>query len=94
MPKHLQLKKCCGIIGASAALGLIVYESYKCAKILRKPLNTNFMSRRCEFIYIKHDYFREPVRDFLNELFQEETLIYSVLYNLKKKFTFTKVGQP
>lgn len=51
------------------------------------------MTRRCEYIYVPHDYFREPVKDFLNELFQEETMIYSVLYNLKKRFTFTKVGR-
>lgn len=75
-----------------AVLGCVIYDVNRCIKRLRKPLSTNFMNRRCEFIYIKHDYFREPVKDFLNKLFQEETRIYSVLYNLKKKLTFTKVN--
>lgn len=82
-----------GILGASAVIGISVFESYKCIKRLRRPLNIKFMNRRCEYIYIPHDYFREPVKDFLNELFQEETMIYSILYNLKRKLTFTNVGQ-
>lgn len=73
------------------AFGCVVYDGYRCVQRLRKPLNTNFLNRRSEYIFINHDYFREPVKDFLNELFQEETLIYSILYNLKKKLTFTKV---
>lgn len=81
------------VSGASAlALGFVVYDSYRCVQRLRKPLNTKFLSQRCEYIYIPHDYFREPVKDFLNELFGEETFIYSVLYNLKRKLTFTKVS--
>lgn len=90
MPKHV--KRWCGLLGASTVLGLAIYDGYHCVKRLRKPLNTKFMTRRCEYIYLPHDYFREPVKDFLNKLFQEETMIYSALYNLKKRLTFTKVG--
>lgn len=81
------------VLGASAVFGLVAYDSYRCVQRLRKPLNTNFLNRRCEFIYIPHNYLREPVKDFLNEFFEEETMIYSVLYNLKKKLTFTKVNE-
>ena len=89
MSKRMKL----AVAGVSAAtLGFVIYDSYRCVQRLRKPLNTNFLTRRCEYIYIPHDYFREPVKDFLNELFQEETFIYSLLYNLKKKLTFTKVS--
>lgn len=80
------------VLGASAVLGLAVYDGIKCVQLLRKPLNTNFLNRRCEYIYIPHNYLREPVKDFLNEFFEEETMIYSALYNMKKKLTFTKVN--
>lgn len=86
-----RVKIAVGCLG-TVVLGLAVHDGYKCAQRLRKPLSTNFLNKRCEFIYIPHDYFREPVKDFLNKLFQEETLIYSVLYNLKKRLTFTKVS--
>lgn len=89
----IYVRRLCGILGASTVLGLAIYDSYRCLGRLRKPLNTKFMTRRCEYIYVPHDFFREPVKDFLNELFQEETMIYSVLYNLKKRLTFTKVGR-
>jgi hypothetical protein len=94
MAMKINVKKCCVLLGVSAAVGFTAYDSYKCVKILRKPLNTGFLNKsgRCEIIYIKHDYFREPVKDFLNEFFEEETLIYSLIYNIKRKLTFTKVG--
>ncbi|CRL02310.1 CLUMA_CG015381, isoform A [Clunio marinus] len=90
MPKHIK-RWCGGILGASTLIGLAFYDSYRCVQRLRRPLNTNFLTKRCEYIYIKHNYLREPVKDILNELFQEETMIYSVLYNIKKKLTFTKI---
>lgn len=86
-----RVKLVAGCIG-TVVLGLAVYDGSLCVQRLRKPLSTNFLNKRCEFIYISHDYFREPVKDLLNKLFQEETLIYSILYNIKKRLTFTKVG--
>lgn len=86
-----RVKLVVGCLG-TVVLGFAAYDGYRLVQRLRKPLSTNFLNKRCEFIYIPHDYFREPVKDLLNELFQEETLIYSVLYNLKKKLTFTKVS--
>lgn len=80
--------------GISVAIGtssLVVWTSYDINRRLRKPLSTNFLSSRAEFIYIPHNFLQEPVRDFLNEFFEEETKIYSFLYNVKKKLTFTKV---
>lgn len=80
------------LTSASAiTLSYAIYDSYRCVQRLRKPLSTKFLSRRCEFIYIPRDFFREPVKDFLNEFFREETRIYSFLYNLKRTLTFTKV---
>lgn len=75
-------------IGSTASL---VWTSHDISARLRKPLSTNFLSSKSEFIFIQHNYFQEPVRDFLNEFFEEETKIYSFLYNVKKKLTFTKV---
>jgi hypothetical protein len=75
-------------IGSSAS---IAWTCHDINRRLRKPLSTNFLSSRAEFIYIPHNFFNEPVRDFLNEFFEEETKIYSFLYNVKKMLTFTKV---
>lgn len=81
-------------LGATAVLGIAaVYDGIKLVEKLRQPLNTRLLEKHCEYIYIKHNYFREPVKDFLNEFFQEETLIYSIIYNLKRKLIFTKVSQ-
>lgn len=96
LTKVLTMSKRAKLIFVSATTvlgGLAFYDSYKCYKRLRKPLNSNCLFPKREFIYITHDYFREPIKDFLNKFFEEETLIYSMLYNLKKKLTFTKVGQ-
>lgn len=81
-------------LGAAAVVGIAaVYDCIKLEEKLRKPLSINFMSRKCEYIYLKHNYLREPVKDFLNEFFPEETMIHSVLYNIKRKLTFTKVSE-
>lgn len=88
------LFKLCSVLGGSSFLSWTIWESYQAYKFLRKPLNTRCMfGNRAEWIYIKHNYLREPVRDFLNEFFEEETKIYSFLYNLKKSMTFTKVSR-
>lgn len=93
MPKTVKrLYKTFGLTAAIALSSWTCYESYMAVKTLRRPLNLNVLShRKCEFIYIQHDYFRQPVQDFLNELFKEETKIYAFLYNLRRKLTFTKV---
>jgi len=82
-----------GIIGGSTLISWTLYEGCETYKLLRKPLNTNCLGlNSSKFIYLKHNFLREPVRDFLNEFFEEETKIYSFLYNLKAKLTFTKVS--
>lgn len=81
--------------GISVAIGSttgIVWTSYDINRRLRKPLK-NCLGNRAEYIFLKHNYFQEPVRDFLNEFFEEETKIYSFLYNVKKMLTFTKVNK-
>ena len=96
-PMNLRIERLKTLIkwsGLSVALGttsMVVWTSYDINQRLRKPLSTNFLNSRAEFIFIPHNYFQEPVADFLNELFEEETKIYSFLYNIKKKLTFTKV---
>jgi len=85
--------KWCSLISGSSFISYTVYEYSEACRVLRKPLNTNCLfDNRSEWIYIKHNYLREPVRDLLNEFFEEETKIYSFLYNLKKRMTFTKVS--
>ena len=80
------------IVGSATILtSWAIYESYQINQKMRKPLNTKFLDRRCQFIYIDRNYLREPVKDFMTEIFHEETLIHSFLYNIKKKLTFTKV---
>lgn len=89
-PKILKL---CSVLSGGILISYTVYESNEVYKFLRKPLNTNCLfSNRSEWIYIKHNYLRDPVRDLLNEFFEEETKIYSFLYNLRKRMTFTKVS--
>jgi hypothetical protein len=81
------------IITGSSFISYTFYQYSEASKFLRKPLNTKCLfGNRSEWIYIKHNYLREPVRDLLNELFEEETKIYSFLYNLKKRLTFSKVS--
>lgn len=50
MPKY---KRLLGIAGASTVLGIAIYDSYRCLQFLRKPLSSNFMSKKSEYIYIK-----------------------------------------
>lgn len=50
MIKH---RKLLGIVGASTILGIAAFDCYRCVKALRKPLSTNFMNRKSEFIFIK-----------------------------------------
>jgi hypothetical protein len=80
------------VISSSAILTYTLYEANDCIERLRKPLNTNFLFKKCEFIYIDHNYLREPVKDLWNEFFEEEAAIYSYFNNLKRKFSFTKVN--
>lgn len=92
-PKLKYILKWCSILGGSTFISWTIYETVEAYNFLRKPLNTNCLfSNKSEWIYIKHNFLREPVRDFLNEFFEEETKIYSFLYNLKKSMTFTKVS--
>lgn len=88
-----RVKKYLGIVGTSAIFGLVLNESINCVQRIRKPLNLRVLDKRSDcYIYIKRDYFREPVKDIFLEIFQEETLLYNLLYNIKKKLTFTKVN--
>lgn len=84
------------IIGSSALLTTwAIYDGYQCIQKLRKPLNSGVLSRKSEFIYISRDYFREPVRDLFTtsgSTFDDESLIATFIYNVKKKLSFTKVG--
>lgn len=81
------------------SISLGAYSTYQTLHILRKPLNTNCLAhKRSEYIYLKHDYFRAPVKDIMNELFQDEPKIISTadkinsfLYAIKKKVTLTKL---
>lgn len=78
-----------------------VYETFRVIEILRKPLSTNCLDvKRSEFIYLKHDFFRAPVKDIkdiMNEIFLDEPpkisgktdQIKSMLYDIKRKFTLT-----
>lgn len=83
------------IIGSSALLATwAIYDGYQAVQKLRKPLNSSFLSRKSEFIYISRDYFREPVKDLLTSsrsTFDEESLIATFLYNVKNRLSFTKV---
>lgn len=88
-----RILKLCSVLSGGILISYTFYETSEVYKFLRKPLNTNCLfSNRSEWIYIKHNYLRDPVRDFLNEFFEEETKIYSFLYNLRKRMTFTKVS--
>lgn len=50
------------------------------------------LAKRSEFIYIKHDFFRDPVKDVFNEFFQDdEPKINGFLYNMRKKLKLTKL---
>lgn len=87
------LKRAIQITGI-ASVALLTYEIYSSIESIKGLVNTRVLEKRpsCCYIYIKHDYFREPVKDFLTELgFREETLLYSFLHNIKRKLTFTKV---
>jgi hypothetical protein len=79
-----------GVSVLIASTSTMVWTSYDLNRRLRKEL-TNDFKNRAEFIYIPRDFTREPVRDILNEFFEEETKIYSFLYNIKRSLTFTKV---
>lgn len=91
-PRVKNILKWCGAIGSTSLIAWTIYESIETYRVLRKPLSTNCCNKKVEWVYVKHNYLREPFRDFLNEFFREETKIYSFLYNLKKKLTFTKVS--
>lgn len=81
------------VLGATAVVvGVVAFESLQTIKVLRKPLDTKVLERRQKFIYIDRNYFREPVKDFMTEMFQEETLLHTLLYNVKRKLSFTKVN--
>lgn len=57
-----------GLAGATAVLGITVYECWNCSNILRKPLSSAFMSnRKCEFIYIRVSLidFDEKINNFV-----------------------------
>jgi hypothetical protein len=45
-------RKFFGIAGASAILGFAVYDACKCVNVLRRPLNTQFMNKKAEYIFI------------------------------------------
>jgi hypothetical protein len=45
-------RKLAGIAGATTVVGFLCYDAYKCIKILRKPLDTAFMTKKAEFIFI------------------------------------------
>lgn len=47
-----KFRKVFGIVGTLGITALAAYDSYKCVKILRKPLSTKFLDRKIEFIYI------------------------------------------
>lgn len=52
MSKYKKYAKLLGIIGASTVVGIAVYDFCKAYKILRKPINSNFMQKKSEYIYI------------------------------------------
>lgn len=84
------------VIGGSTLLATwAIYDGYQTVQKLRKPLNSSFLSRKSEFIYISRDYFREPVKDLLttSSSSYSESLIDTFLYNVKNKLSFTKVSK-
>lgn len=86
------LKRALQVTGI-ASVALLTYEVISSIEAIKGLVNVRVLDRRPScYIYIKHDPFREPVKDFLAEIgFREETLIYSFLHNIKRKLTFTKV---